>query len=173
MYLRESRQKRTDGSVLTHLQLAENRWDAQKQRARVEIIYNCGRADDAANTDRLRRLARSILRRCAPEEIVAENPEWQVVNAWNHGDLYVLEQLWQRVGIPQVIAEVRAAHKFDFEVERALFAMVANRALAPSSKLYCYEQWLKEEVHLEGPGSLELQHLSRSMDFLEAHKEAI
>ncbi len=173
MYLRESRQKRTDGSVLTHLQLAENRWDAQKQRARVEIIYNCGRADDAANTDRLRRLARSILRRCAPEEIVAENPEWQVVNAWNHGDLYVLEQLWQRVGIPQVIAEVRAAHKFDFEVERALFAMVANRALAPSSKLYCYEQWLKEEVHLEGAGSLELQHLYRAMDFLEAHKEAI
>ena len=173
MYLRESRQKRTDGSVLTHLQLAENRWDAQKQRARVEIIYNCGRADDAANTDRLRRLARSILRRCAPEEIVAENPEWQVVNAWNHGDLYVLEQLWQRVGIPQVIAEVRAAHKFDFEVERALFAMVANRALAPSSKLYCYEQWLKEEVHLEGAGRLELQHLYRAMDFLEAHKEAI
>ena len=173
MYLRESRQKRADGSVLTHLQLAENRWDAQKQRARVEIIYNCGRADDAQNTDRLRRLARSILRRCAPEEIVAENPEWQVVNAWNHGDLYVLEQLWQRVGIPQVIAEVRAAHKFDFEVERALFAMVANRALAPSSKLYCYEQWLKEEVHLEGAGSLELQHLYRAMDFLEAHKEAI
>ena len=173
MYLRESRQKRADGSVLTHLQLAENRWDAQKQRARVEIIYNCGRADDAQNTDRLRRLARSILRRCAPEEIVAENPEWQVVNAWNHGDLYVLEQLWQRVGIPQVIAEVRAAHKFDFEVERALFAMVANRALAPSSKLYCYEQWLKEEVHLEGAGRLELQHLYRAMDFLEAHKEAI
>lgn len=173
MYLRESRQKRADGSVLTHLQLAENRWDAQKQRARVEIIYNCGRADDAQNTDRLRRLARSILRRCAPEEIVAENPEWQVVNAWNHGDLYVLEQLWQRVGIPQVIAEVRAVHKFDFEVERALFAMVANRALAPSSKLYCYEQWLKEEVHLEGAGRLELQHLYRAMDFLEAHKEAI
>ncbi|MFO1467617.1 MAG: IS1634 family transposase [Steroidobacteraceae bacterium] len=158
---------------MTHLQLAENRWDAQKQRARVEIIYNCGRADDAQNTDRLRRLARSILRRCAPEEIVAENPEWQVVNAWNHGDLYVLEQLWQRVGIPQVIAEVRAVHKFDFEVERALFAMVANRALAPSSKLYCYEQWLKEEVHLEGAGRLELQHLYRAMDFLEAHKEAI
>ncbi|MCC7463932.1 MAG: hypothetical protein IT480_15905 [Gammaproteobacteria bacterium] len=173
MYLRESRQKRADGSVLTHLQLAENLWDAEKQRARVHILYNCGRADDPGNTERLRRLARSILRRCAPEEIVAENPDWQVVNAWDHGDLYGLEQLWRRLGIPQVIAEVLAERKFDFDVERALFAMVANRALAPASKLYCYEQWLKEQVRLEGAAALELQHLYRAMDFLEANKEAI
>ena len=173
MYLRESRQKRTDGSVLTHLQLAENVWDSDKQRAQVKILYNCGRADEPESTERLRRLARSILRRCAPEEIVAENPSWQVVNAWPYGDLYVLEQLWRRLGIGEVIAEVCGARKFDFDVERALFAMVANRACAPSSKLYCYEQWLKEAVHLEGAAGLELQHLYRAMDFLEANKEAI
>jgi hypothetical protein len=51
--------------------------------------------------------------------------------------------------------------------------MVANRACAPSSKLYCYEQWLREEVHLEGAAQLELQHLYRAMDFLEANKDAI
>ena len=173
MYLRQSRQKRADGSVLTHLQLAENLWDPAKQRAQVKILYNCGRADDAASTERLRRLARSILRRCAPEEIVAQDPSWQVVNAWPYGDLYVLEQLWRRLGIGAVIAEVCGARKFDFDVERALFAMVANRACAPSSKLYCYEQWLKEEVHLEGAAGLELQHLYRAMDFLEANKDAI
>ncbi len=173
MYLRESRQKRADGSILTHLQLAENIWDAEKHRARVHIVYNCGRADDPASTERLRRLAKSILRRCAPEQIVAENPDWQVVNAWDHGDLYVLEQLWRRLGIPQVIVEVLAGRKFDFDVERALFAMIANRALAPASKLYCYEQWLKQEVQLEGAAGVELQHLYRAMDFLEANKEAI
>jgi hypothetical protein len=173
MYLRESRQKRVDGSVLTHLQLAENVWDPQKQRAQVKILYNCGRADDAASTERLRRLARSILRRCAPEEILAHDPSWQLINAWPYGDLYVLEQLWRRVGIGEVIHEVCGARKFDFEVERALFAMVANRACAPASKLYCYEQWLREEVRIEGTETLQLQRLYRAMDFLEAHKEAI
>jgi Transposase DDE domain len=173
MYLRESRQKRTDGSVLTHLQLAENLWDPEKRRARVKILYNCGRADDAASTERLKRLARSILRRCAPEEIVAENPSWQVVNAWPYGDLYVLEQLWQRLGIGEVIEEICDGRKFDFDLERALFAMVANRACAPASKLYCYEQWLREEVRIEGTETLQLQHLYRAMDFLEANKEAI
>ncbi|MBK6349383.1 MAG: hypothetical protein IPF50_06065 [Proteobacteria bacterium] len=66
MYLRESRQKRADGSVLTHLQLAENLWDPAKKRAQVRILYNRGRADDPASTERLRRLARSILRAARP-----------------------------------------------------------------------------------------------------------
>jgi hypothetical protein len=30
MYLRESKQRRADGSVVTYLQLAENVWDAAK-----------------------------------------------------------------------------------------------------------------------------------------------
>jgi hypothetical protein len=39
--------------------------------------------------------------------------------------------------IGDVIAEVSGGRKFDFDVERALFAMVANRACAPASKLLC------------------------------------
>jgi hypothetical protein len=58
-------------------------------------------------------------------------------------------------------------------VERACFAMVANRCLAPASKLYCYEQWLREDVRLAGAGGLELHHLYRAMDFFEQHKEPI
>ena len=173
MYLRESRQKRADGSVLTHLQLAENLWDPDRQRSQVKIIYNCGRAEDAETTERLRRLAHSILRRCAPEEIVADNPAWQLVQAYSYGDLYVLEQLWRRLGVDEVIAEVLGRRRFGFDVERALFAMVANRALAPCSKLYCYEQWLSEDIRIEGTQQLGLQHLYRAMDFLEANKETI
>jgi hypothetical protein len=173
MYLRESRQKRADGSVLTHLQLAENLWDPERQRARVKIIYNCGRAENGETTERLRRLAHSILRRCAPEEIVAENPLWRLIEAYSYGDLYVLEQLWRRLGVDQVIGEVLGRRHFGFDVERALFAMVANRALAASSKLYCYEQWLREDIRIKGTEPLKLQHLYRAMDFLEANKEMI
>ena len=51
--------------------------------------------------------------------------------------------------------------------------MVANRACAPSAKLYCYEQWLREDVRLDGTDNLALHHLYRAMDLLEAHKDAI
>lgn len=51
------------------------------------------RADDPAAAERLRRLARSILRRCTPEEIVAAEPSWRLIEAWPYGPVYVLEQL--------------------------------------------------------------------------------
>lgn len=173
MYLRETRQKRADGSLLTHLQIAENVWDPQRKRSRVRIIYSCGRADDPVVAEGLRRLARSILRRCSPEEIVSEDPSWRVVDTWPYGEVYVLEQLWARLGMAEVIGQIVAERRFDFPLERALFAMVAKRACAPSSKLYCYEQWLREEVRIAGTEGLELQHLYRAMDLLEASKEVV
>ncbi len=173
MYLRETRQKRVDGSYLTHLQLAESRWDPVKRQSKIHVIYNCGRADDPQVIARLRRLAKSILRRCSPDEIVAEHPDWKLIDAWPYGDIHVLEQLWRRVGVGEVISELLGKRKFDFDVERALFAMVANRACAPASKLYCYEQWLAEDARVADTQALELHHLYRAMDFLEANKSAI
>jgi len=174
MYLRESKQRRADGSTVAYLQLAENVWDPEKRRSQTRILCNCGRADDPAVTERLRRLARSILRRCSAEEIVgASGGDWRLVCAWPYGDVYVLEALWQRLGIGQIIHAQADARRLGFDVERALFAMVANRTCAPCSKLYCWEQWLKEEVHITGTKELSLQHLYRAMDFLEANKESI
>ena len=41
------------------------------------------------------------------------------------------------------------------------------------ARLYCYEQWLREEVRIEGTETLGLHHLYRAMDILEAEKEEI
>ena len=173
MYRRETRQKRADGSMVTHLQLAESVWNPHKKRSEVRIVYNCGRADDPQTAERLRQLARSLLKRCAPEEIVAQAPQWRLMDAWPCGALYVLEAIWHRLGIPEVIAQQLTCRKVDLAVERALFAMVANRACAPSSKLYCDEQWWREDVRIDGTETLALHHLYRAMDVLEAHKDAI
>lgn len=173
MYLRVSRQKRADGREVAHLQFAESTWDPIKKRSRVRIVYSFGRVEDPAVIERLRRLATSILKRCAPQAIAARDGQWRLIHAWPHGDVYVLEVLWQRLGIAEIIAEAVGTRAFDFPVERALFAMVANRACAPSSKLYCHEQWLREEVRIAGTEALELHHLYRAMDFLEAHREVI
>jgi hypothetical protein len=173
MYLRETRQKRADGSLVTHLQLAESVWNPHKKRSEVRIVYNCGRADDSQSAERLRTLARSILKRCAPEEIVEQAPQWRLIDAWPYGALYVLEAIWHRLGLAEIMAQQLAYSKVDFAVERALFAMVANRACAPSAKRYCYDQWLREDVRIDQTDTLALHHLYRAMDLLEAHKEDI
>ena len=173
MYLRETRQKRADGSLVTHLQLAESVWNPHKKRSEVRILHTCGRAEDPTTAERLRHLARSILTRCDPQEIVQHSTQWRLVDAWPYGPLYVLEALWQRLGLAEIIADQLKGRKLDFAVERALFAMVANRACAPCSKLYCYEQWLREDVRIAGTDTLDLHHLYRAMDVLEAHKDGI
>ena len=61
---------------------------------------------------------------------------------------------------------------FTTPIEKALFAMVANRALAPSSKL-AIEQWAANEVYLGSDENLQAQHFYRAMDFLLEHTEAI
>lgn len=77
MYLRESKRRRADSSVVTYLQLAENVCYAVKGRSQVSILHNCERADDHEVIQRLRRLAKSILRRCSPEEIAGAGSDWR------------------------------------------------------------------------------------------------
>jgi hypothetical protein len=173
MYWRETHQKRADGSVVTHLQLAESVWNPQKKRSEVHLVSTCGRAEAPQTAERLRQLARSLLKKCAPHEIVAQDPQWRWLDSWPFGALDVLEAMWKRLGIPDVISAHLASRKVDFGVERALVAMVANRACAPSAKLSCSEQWLREDVRIDGADALALPHLYRAMDLLEAHTEAI
>jgi hypothetical protein len=173
VFLRETTRKNKDGSTVTYLQLAVSEWDCRRRRSVNKVIYSFGRAGDPQVNERLRRLAQSILRRCSPEEIVADNPSWCVINAWPYGPLYVLEALWERLGIKQIITEQSKDSRLGFAVERAVFAMVANRVLAPCSKLYCWQQWLQEDIRIEQTQSLRLQHLYRAMDFLERHKESL
>ena len=174
MHTRISQQKRVDGSVLSTLQIVESVWDPKKKRSTVRVIHNCGRAEDPAVRDRMKRLARNILRRVSPEEIVESAPGSKVVAVWDYGVIYVLEKLWEQIGLkkrlPSLISD---ATRQTLPVERSCFAMVANRCCAPSSKMYCFEQWLREDAYVEGSETLELHHLYRGMDYFEKHKEEI
>src|SRR5438128_10898195 len=114
MYLRETRQKRADGSLVTHLQLAESVWNPRTKRSEVRIVYNCGRADDAQTAERLRQLARSILKRSAPGDILAQPPHSRFIYAWPSGAVYVLDAICQRLGIAEVTAQHVACRKADF-----------------------------------------------------------
>jgi Transposase DDE domain len=172
MYLRSTRRKNADGSVVEYYQLAENVWDAEKACAVAKVVYNFGRAD---RLDRaaLQRLAKSILRVFPGEEAMAAEPGVRLRNAWPYGAIHVVDAIWRELGVDKVIADLTRRHGTRQPFERALFAMVANRTHEPYSKLYCREQWLGGEVFFPGEEALELEHLYRAMDFFEAHKEQV
>jgi len=185
MYLRTTKRRNADGSEVSYYQLAENTWDASRQCAVAKVVHNFGRADQV-DGDMLRRLAKSILRVFGGDELTATGAPGDVRlrDTRTYGGVYVLSALWKELGIDEVLLEreagdfVQSAGKKTTEdaartFERALFLMVANRCLSPCSKLYCWEQWLREEVFLPSAQGLELHHLYLAMDFFEKHKAVV
>jgi hypothetical protein len=69
------------------------------------------------------------------------------------GGTYVLDHSWQRLRIDQIVSRVgqpRRGRRRDMTLtEWVLFGLVANRALAPSSKPAAAE-WISGDVHIDG-----------------------
>jgi len=171
MYLRKVSRHNTDGSTVSYLQIAENLWDKEKRRSRVRVICTLGRAEERA-VERLRQLVQSI-RRQSPEYGVELEEGWKFENSWEHGGFYVVGKLWESLEIRQIVERAAKKEERRTPLERAVFAMVANRCLAPRSKLGCYERWMREDVYFPEAQAIGLHHLYRAMDFLAEHKGEI
>ncbi len=67
MYLRRTKRKNKDGSIVTYLQLCHNYWDPEAGYSKTKIIYSFGREEDV-DREVLERLMNSIKRYLYPEE---------------------------------------------------------------------------------------------------------
>jgi len=174
MYVRTISRKNKDGSTTTYVQLAHNIRDPQSGFARARVLYTFGRAD-SLDLGAIRRLVRSLCRFISPEDALkaqSSTPAFRFIKSAPLGGAYLLRHLWERLGLRTVLAKALQKRDFSFTVEWAIFAMVANRALAPDSKRGV-EEWVSEDVSLGNPEPISLQHLYRAMDFLLEHEESI
>jgi len=64
-----------------------------------------------------------------------------------------VQALWSELGIGRALARVAGSRRYRREVEREVFAMVAQRTIAPASKLEA-TRWAPSEVVLPGVGDL-------------------
>jgi transposase len=165
MYLRTTQRRRKDGSIARYVQLAHNR--RVNGVTRAEVLVKLGREEEL-DLDGLRRLAASIARYCDGDgagEPLGEAGEFDVVASRPMGGVWLLDGLWRKLGVDRALGGVLGARRFTTDVERVLFAMVANRALAPCSKLAAAE-WATEDVHIPGLAAMDEDHCYRAMDLL-------
>ena len=159
-----------DGSRVQYVQLAHNVRDQKTGNSKAEILYNFGRKDHL-DLEAIRRLIRSLSRFLDPEDSLqtqvqaeSESPV-SYQQSWEAGGPLLLRGLWKRLRIDRVLKRAQKDRGLSTPVEDALFAMVANRALAPSSKL-AIEDWARDSVALGNSKNLQVQHFYRAMDFL-------
>jgi hypothetical protein len=159
----------TRSGVVRYLQLAHNEWDAGARRSRTRVLYNFGREDEL-DREGIQRLVTSLSRLLEPGAALAATAHtgWEFVSSVPLGGAYVLDGLWRRLGIDAVTRTCVAGRRLDGRsLERTLFALVANRALAPSSKLAA-AGWVGADVHIDGLDQVSDDACYRAMDELHA-----
>jgi len=173
MYVRATPRRNKDGSVVRYLQLAHNVWDPVAKRSKAQVIYNFGREDESSRAA-IERLVASLSRFLAPEAALASSvgEGFAFLESRPLGGSYALDGLWRRLGIDALLRRALKGRRRDLSAERVLFALIANRALAPSSKLAA-ARWVAEDVHIEGLPETSDDACYRAMDWLLEISEAV
>jgi len=169
VYLRESSRRNKDGSKVTYLQLAHNERHPVTGSPVAKVIHNFGRKD---KVDKEALAASGLLDQSDPRSAMTDSSvasaEVEIVDSRRLGGAFVLDQLWDRLGIAEALRSEAKGRRIDADtVERICFALVAQRCLEPASKLAAV-RWAQERVALVGCPEFDDQAAYAAMDFLLA-----
>ena len=181
MYLRTTKRKNRDGSIVEYFQLAHNVRHAETGRPVAQIIHNFGRVDEL-DREALARLCRSIARVCGlevqdPIERSAETKKQEhpalpegvrLLRTLELGTVLAIAALWERLGIGPILRKAMEESGAGVVYERALLAMTANRLCESESKLGVWDRWLSR-VYMPSCAGIKLGQMYEAMDLLHWH----
>ncbi|HWG98315.1 MAG TPA: IS1634 family transposase [Pilimelia sp.] len=171
MFLREVKRENRNGTRVSYLQLVHNDWDPAARTSRTKILYSFGRTDQV-DTAAIERLIVSLSRLLDPAAALkaTAGSDLSFICSRPLGGTDVLDGLWRRLGIDTAMTRLLAKRRVTSRFERVLFGLVANRALAPSSKLAAAD-WITHDVHIDGLPETSDDVCYRSMDWLHDVRE--
>jgi transposase len=170
MYLRTIQRHNKDGSTVRYVQLAHNHRKGTNTQA--EVLLQLGR-EDRLDMEGLRRLVGSISRyldgagALPPTAAGGQDQALEVESSRTLGAVWLLAGLWQQLGVADALRQVLGGRRFTTDIERVLFALVANRAVDPMSKLSAAE-WASYDAAIPGLVGMDDDQAYRAMDLLVA-----
>lgn len=180
MHVRVTKVKQK-GGLAEFVQLVESERHPETGVPRARVIHHFGRKDQL-DVEALKRLVKSISRfidepaGAEPGTLFDlagfEKSPFEFLGARSVGSVWLLDGLWKRFGIDRILQDLLAERGFVTPIERLLFALVANRAVAPCSKL-AMEDWIAKDVVVPGLEAVSSDQLYRAMDFLLESDAAI
>jgi hypothetical protein len=156
------REKRING--YTYLYLVES--VREDGRVKQRILKNLGRKEAVVASGELERLAGSVARYAERalvlSQIEAGNPDQLACK--RIGAPLLFGRLWEETSCQAVVEGLLAERRFEFAVERAVFATVLHRLMVSGSDRAC-EKWMAD-YDIPGVDGLALHHLYRAMAWL-------
>lgn len=152
------------GAAYEYLQIVRSYREGGK--VKQQIIGSLGRRDRLLASGELDGLLKSLAgfsKKLKVVEAVRESGlAARTAKTW--GPALVFGRLWERQGLPEILGKLAQGRKFEFDLERAAFALALQRLCAPGSDLQG-SGWVQtvEGAGLEG---LALQHFYRTTAFL-------
>jgi len=176
MFVRETTVKVGD-TTHRYVQIVESEREGKRVRQRVLCsLGNKEKLDRAAIDRLLHGLARYGTCLPVPRPSTARSlgqdfdPGLGVRGSRVYGSLFALDRLWKDLGIRDLLRALAAERRFGHDLERATFAMVANRLIEPLSKL-SVETWLDREAYLPQPAALTADHFYSTLVWLDEVRE--
>ena len=163
MFVRTKRSDR-NGTSYEYLQIVRSYREGGK--VRQQVIASLGRREALVASGELDGLLRSLAKFSdnlrVMEAVRTSGLAARTARQW--GPALVFGRLWDRQGLPDLLGQLAQDRKFEFDLERAAFAMALQRLCAPGSDL-AGSEWVRT-VAEPGFEGLALQHFYRTAGFL-------
>jgi transposase len=140
-------------------------------KVKHEMLCNLGRLDQLRNNPAWQKIAINFAKLTGLETIDQPNntncSEANIVN-WGY---IIYKKLWDKLKLQEVLNNIQLTHKrVKFDLNNAVFLMVIQHLLCPSSKLRTFN---KQQNYINLPKIEDLNYLYRSLDILHAEKDFI
>jgi len=165
--------KRTRGGSkekpIYYLQLVQSYRD-ESGKPKHRVICTLGREEDLINSGTIDSLAQKFAD-LSDKFILLDKEKDSLGCTYLLGPLLIWDTLWKRLGIEEILNQVKKNYHIQFNFAKAVKLMVFNRLMDPQSKL-SITRW-KEKLYGQEFQEVELQHLYRALDLLAENKEKI
>jgi transposase len=158
--------KNSAGQAYYHL--VESYWEEGKSKHRT--LLSLGRVDN----DCMDQVVEAIGRHKEILTLMDVAKSISVDETYILGPLLILERLFDRLGINDMLKDICDAHpKLSLDLKKIVFTLVASRFVKPGSKLKVFEHWTKRLYPEMVDSSLQLHQIYRALDLLFSSKDKI
>lgn len=165
MYIKVKKYK--DYPERSYLQIVESYREDKKVRNRV--VLNLGRFDTPDAIGKIEQMIETLLPLSTKYSDLDLKRDISAIESKQFGPLLIFQKLWQELGLGEALKQSVSDIPTFFDIERAVFNMVLNRLVSPSSK----RQMLRFQDSVYGISKFDLHQYYRAMDYLIANKEKI